>query len=105
MFKKLLQLINKPIGYVSIPCKNADSALFEEFFNMKNKIMAENYRSMMVEKFIPFVRKEAIARGYLKADYQCFNEAHNLFMWAKKEGFIDELNSFIEISDTLTPGG
>lgn len=96
MFKKLWALINKPLGYIEVPClekKDYDYELAREFNTTFRNKKVKNYKKLMRERLVPYVRDLAISQGYLKSDFQCFSDAHTLFCRAKAEGTIDELNN------------
>lgn len=94
MFRKVLALINKPLGYIDIPWledKGVDYALAKEFKDTLKKTRNKNYKTI-IARLMQFVKEEALLNGYVKSDYQCWQEAQLLYLRARKDEMFDELN-------------
>lgn len=70
--------------------------LQREFLNRKREIMSQNYKKLMSERLIPFCRDcELSTSGLLLTDKQLFERAHGMFLQAKQDGKLDELNNIV----------
>lgn len=94
MLKKLIELINKPLGYIDIPwreSKGLDYGLSQEFNNFVRQKQIENYKTI-IGKLYNFIRDEAVSNGYIKTDRQCLQEAQRIYLEAKSNDLLDTLN-------------
>jgi hypothetical protein len=73
--------------------------LQEEILNRKIQIATENYKKVMNERLIPFCRDLELSNtGLLLPDIQLFEKAHSMFIQAKKDGRLDELNNIVGVA-------
>ena len=96
LLKKILTELTRTraIQFVSYETEEEENArLALEFRQRKNKLATENYRNLMNERLIPFCRDMELTRtGMLLGDNVLFPIAHQMFLQAKRDGRIDELN-------------
>lgn len=80
--------------------EETDARLRKEFSNRTLQIKTNNYKKIMNERLIPFCRDlELSTSGLLLSDKQLFEKAHSIFVQARKDGRLDELNNIVEITN------
>ena len=99
-FKNLINELNG-FGLMHIETEEEENRrLAKEFKAKKFDISVNNYRTLMRDRLIPYVRDFELTRsGILFTDEQLFERAHYLFCNAKKDGVLDELNRIVEADD------
>ena len=80
--------------------EETNARLRKEFSNRTLQIKTNNYKKIMNERLISFCRDlELSTSGLLLSDKQLFERAHSMFIQAKKDGRLDELNNIVEITN------
>lgn len=105
--KKLLSKIwteltrERSIEFVSYETEAEENArLKKELADKKLEIMTDNYKKLMNERLIPYCRDlELSETGLLLTDTQLFERAHVMFLQAKKDGRLDELNNIVGVQN------
>lgn len=69
----------------------------QELQNRITEIQIQNYKKIMTERLIPYCRDlELSSSGLLLSDKQLLIKAHTLFVRAKLDGKLDELNALVK---------
>lgn len=91
----------RSISFCSYETEEEQNARLSKEFNKKLlQIQTENYKRIMSERLIPFCRDlELSTSGILLTDAQLLERAHSMFIQAKKDGRLDELNNIVEITN------
>lgn len=105
--KKLLTKIwteltrERSIEFVSYETEAEENArLSKELADRRLEVMTANYKKLMNERLIPYCRDlELTESGLLLTDNQLFERAHALFIQAKKDGRLDELNNIVGVQN------
>lgn len=62
-----------------------------EFWLNVRRIQVLNYKKI-IKKLMQFIKDDANSKGYKKSYCRCFFEAHKIYLRAKEDKVIDELN-------------
>lgn len=91
----------RSIEFVSYETEAEENArLKKEFDDRKLQIMTANYKKLMNERLIPFCRDTELAdSGLLLTNNQLFERAHAMFLQAKNDGRLDELNNIVGVQN------
>lgn len=105
--KKLLSKIwteitrERSIEFISYETEAEENTrLAKELADRKLEIMTKNYKKLMNERLIPYCRNlELSETGLLLTNDQLFERAHAMFLQAKNDGRVDELNNIVGVQN------
>lgn len=91
----------RSIEFRSYETEEETNARLEKQFQRRIlAIRTANYRKIMNDRLIPFCRDlELSSSGLLLSDKQLFEKAHAMFIQAKKDGRLDDLNNIVEVAN------
>lgn len=99
--KRIWEILNQPrfieISIRTIETKAQKKAREDaEYAKLKQEIAVKNYKTLMQERIMPFVRDlELTQSGLLLTDKQIFERAQVIYLRAKQEGVLDALNCVV----------
>ena len=77
--------------------EETNKRLTKEFKKRQQEIATQNYITLMRDYFIPLARKIELAKcDLLLSDEALFNNAQALFITAKQQGDLDEMNCWVQ---------